>query len=87
MASLLAIGLSAGINALAYSGTNYLFSIFSDHGKAERKRRDMAREDCERDRDEWNQERLKRLDFINKRLRDKKAAREYIGNLNSAMLE
>ena len=31
--------------------------------------------------------RLKRLDFINKRLRDKKEAREYLGNLDSAMLE
>ena len=47
----------------------------------------MAIEDLERDRDKWNQDRLKRLDFINKGLRDKKEARDYIGNLNSAMLE
>ena len=69
MASLLAIGNGAGINALAFSGTNCLFSTFSDHGKAEQKRRDIAREDRQRDRDKWNQDRLKRLDFINKRLR------------------
>ena len=30
---------------------------------------------------------MERLDFINKRLRYKKEARDYIGNLDSAMLE
>ena len=87
MVSLLAIGASAAINALAFSGTNYIFSKFSDHGEAERKRHDIALEDLQRDRDEWNQEHLKRLDIINKRLRDKKEARDYIRNLDSAMLE
>ena len=87
MASLLAIGASAAVNALAFSGTNYLFSKFSDHGEAERKRHDLALEDLQRDRDKWKQDLLKRLDFINKRLRDKKEARDYIGNLDSAMLK
>ena len=87
MVSLLAIGASVAINALAFSGTNYIFSKFSDHGDPERKRHDIALEDIQRDRDEWNQERLKRLDLINKRLRDKKKARDYIGILDSAMLE
>ena len=87
MVSLLAKGASAAVNTLAFSGTNYIFSKFSDHGEAERKRYDIALEDLRRDRDKWNQERLKRLDFINKRLRDKKEARDYIENLNSAMLE
>ena len=87
MASLLAIIASAGINALAFSVTNYAFSKISDHGTAERKRHDIALADRQRDRDKWNQKRLKRLDFINKRLRDKKEAREYIQNLDSAMLE
>ena len=87
MVSLLAMGASAAINALAFSGTNYIFSTFSDHGEAERKRHDIALEDLQRDRDKWNQERMERLDFINKRLRDKKEARDYIQNLYSAMLE
>ena len=85
MVSLLAMGASAAVNVLAFSGTNYIFSKFSDHGEAERKRHDIALEDLQRD--EWNQERLKRLDFINKRFRDKNEARDYIGNLDSAMLE
>ena len=87
MASLLAIGASAAINALAFLGTKYLFSTFSNHGEAERKRHDLALEYLQRDRDKWNQERMERLDFINQRLRDKKEARDYIQNLDSAMLE
>ena len=87
MASLLAIGASAAVNTLAFSGTNYLFSKFSDHGEAERKRHDIALEDLQRDRDKWNQDHLKRLEFIKKRLRDKKEARDYTGNLDSVMLE
>ena len=87
MISLLAIGASAAVNALPFSGINYLFSKFSDHGEAERKRHDLALEDLERDRDKWNQDRMERLDFINKRLRDKKEATDYIGNFDSAMLE
>ena len=71
MVSLLAMGASAAVNALAFSGTNYIFSKFSDHGEAERKRHDTALEDLQRDRDKWNQERIERVDFINKRLRDK----------------
>ena len=47
MASLLAIGASAAINALAFSGTNYIFSTFSGHGEAERKRQDLALEDLQ----------------------------------------
>ena len=87
MVSLLATGASVAINALAFSGTNYIFSKFSDHGEAERKRHDIALEDLQRDRDKWNQERMERQDFIDKRLRDKKEARDYIRNLDSAMLE
>ena len=37
MVSLLAIGASTAINALAFSGTNYIFSKLSDHGEAEQK--------------------------------------------------
>ena len=87
MVSLLAIGASAAINALAFSEKNYIFSQFSGHGEAERKRHDLAIEELQKDREKWNQERLKRLDFINKRLRDKEEERDYIGNLDSAILE
>ena len=41
----------AAINAIAFSGSNYLFSKLSDHGEAERKRHDLAMEDFQKARD------------------------------------
>ena len=35
----------------------------------------------------WNRDRMKRLDLINKRLRERIEARAYINNFNKAMLE
>ena len=60
------------VNALAGCGTNFVFSKLTDHGEKERKRHDLALERLQRARDEWNEDRMKRLDFINKRLREKK---------------
>ena len=45
MATLAVMIGGAAINALAFSGSNYLFSKLSDHGKAERKRHDLAMEE------------------------------------------
>ena len=70
MTSLLFTVGGAGVNALAFSGTNFLFSRLTDHGEEERKRHDLALEKLQRARDEWNKDRMKRLDFINKRLRE-----------------
>ena len=56
MASLAVMIGGAAINALAFSGSNYLFSKLSDHGEAERKRHDLAMEDFQKARDEWNKE-------------------------------
>ena len=87
MASILALAGGAAINALAFSGTNYLFSTFSDHGLAERKRHDLALEKLTGDREKYNEERLNRLDFINRRIREKQQGREYIQDLDAAMSE
>ena len=35
----------------------------------------------------WNRDRMKRLDLINKRLRERIEARAYINNFNKAVLE
>ena len=75
------------MNALAFSGTNFLFSRFTDHGEKERKRHDLALEKLQRARDEWNKAQMKRLDFINKRLCEKIEARVYIINVDEAMLK
>ena len=75
------------MNALAFSGTNFVFSKLTDHGEEERKRHDLALEKLQRARDKWNKDRMKRLGFINKRLREKNEARTYINNVDEAMLE
>ena len=72
MASLLFTVGGAVVNALAFSGTNFVFSKLTDHGEEERKRHDLALEKLQRARDEWNEDRMKRLDFINKRPHAKK---------------
>ena len=84
--SLFTIG-GAVVNALAFSGTNFVFSRFTDHGEKERKTHDLALENLQRARDKWNEDRMKQLDFINKRLREQNKARAYINNVDEAMVE
>ena len=74
------------MNALAFSGTNFVFSRITDHGEKERKRHDLALEKLQRARDEWDQDRMQRLDFINKRVSEKNE-RPYINNVDEAILE
>ena len=71
MASLLFTIGGSLVNALAFSGTNFVFSTLTNHGEEERKRRELALKRLQSARDEWNKDRIKRLDFINKRLRKK----------------
>ena len=75
------------VNALAFSDTNFLFSGLTDHGAEERKRHDLALQKLQRARDEWNRDRIKRLDFINRKLREQNEAKAYINNVDEAMLE
>ena len=77
----------AVVNALAFSGTNFVFSRLTGYGAKKRKRHDLAEEKLQRVKDKWNEDRMKRLDFINKRLREKNEARAYINNVDEAMLE
>ena len=87
MASVLFTAGGAVVNALAFSGTNFAFSRLTDHGAEQPKRHDLALEKLQRARDEWNRDRMKRLDLINKRLRERNEARAYIKNVDEAMLE
>ena len=75
------------VNALAFSGTNFVFSRLTDPGAEEHKRHGLAEERFQRARDEWNRDQMKHLDFINKRLREKNEASAYINNVDEAMLE
>ena len=56
----------------AFGGANLAFSMLTDHGAKERKIYDLAHDELQRSRDKWNEDRMKRLDFINKRQRKKK---------------
>ena len=87
MASVLFTIGGAMVKALAFSGTNFFLSRLTDHGAEERKRHDLALEKLQRARDEWNRDRMKRLDFMNKRLREKNELRTSINNVDEAMLE
>ena len=71
MASVLFTICGAVVNALAFSGTNFVFSRLTDHGAEERKRHDLALKKLQSVRDEWNRDRMKHLDLINKRLRER----------------
>ena len=71
MASLLFTIGGAVVNALAFSGTNFVFSKLTDHGEEERKRHDLAEEQLQKAKDKWNEDGIKRLDFINQRPREK----------------
>ena len=75
------------VNTLAFSGTTFVFRQLTDHGKEECKRYDLSLEKPQRARDKWNEDRMKRLDFINKRLREANKAKVYISNSDDTMPE
>ena len=87
MASLLFTIGGVVVNALAFSSTNFVFSRLTDHGEEERKRHNLALEKLQMARYEWNKDQMKRLDFINKKLREKNEAKAYINNFDEAVLE
>ena len=78
---------SSVFSAMAFGGANVALSTLTDHGAKKRKRHDLAEEKLQRARDKWNEDQMKRLDFINKRLREKNETRAYIDNVDEAMLE
>ena len=86
MASLLFTVGGAMVNAIAFSDTTFVFSRLTNHGAIERKRHDLEEEKLQKARDKWNDDRMKRTDFINKRLREKNEARTYISNVDEAIL-
>ena len=87
MVSLLLTISGAVVNALAFSSTNFVFSRLTDHGEEDCKRHDLELEKFQKARDEWNKDRTKRLDFINKRSREQNKARAYINNVDEAVVE
>ena len=81
-----AIGMMVGgalVNALAFTGSNYLFSSISS--SEERKRHNLATEKLQHDRDIWNQERLQRIDYINDQLKRQGHAERAFASADDAM--
>ena len=56
MASLLFTVGGALMNALAFSGNNFVFSRLRGHGEEERKRHGLALEELQEARDKWNED-------------------------------
>ena len=74
------------INALAFSGINFLFSSLSKKSiDKERKRHDKAIEDLQRAQIEWAKRRQERLDYINSQIVKERKAEKRFTDLNSTM--
>ena len=58
------------MNALAFTGSSYLFSRLSkDSIDTDRKRHDLAIEQLQKSQIQWTHKRQEQIDFINKQLR------------------
>ena len=78
----------AGINALAFVGTNYTFAKSGRGGTvAERKGNDLEEEKLQRAKDKLSENRIKRLDFIDKMPHQENERKSYISNVDEVMLE
>ena len=76
------------INAVAFSGSNYLFSSFkSKQADEERKRHDLALEHLTQARDEWSKKRTKYLDYVNEKLRKEAHAKQTFTDIDRALQE
>ena len=74
------------VNALAFTGSNYLFSSLSKESiEKERKRHDKAIEDMQQAQLLWAKKRQERLDYINDEIAKEHKAEKRFADLNSAM--
>ena len=74
------------VNALAFSGSNFLFSSLSKESiEKERKRHDKAIEDMQQAQLLWAKKRQQRLDYINNEIAKEHKAEKRFTDLNSAM--
>ena len=87
MASLAIMADGALVNALAFSGTNFIFGQLGDHGKGKMKRHDLAMERFSKGKEEYSRERQQRLDYVNETLRDQRHAKQTFSDLGAAMQE
>ena len=76
------------VNAVAFSGSNYLFSMFrAKDADAERVRHDKATENLQAAQAAWSRKRTERLDWINEELRRQGHALRTFADVDTAMRE
>ena len=74
------------VNALAFTGSNYLFSSLSKESiDKERKRHDKTIEDLQRAQIEWAMKRQEQSDYINNEIVKECKAEKRFTDVNSAM--
>lgn len=83
MASVAMLIGGAVVNALAFTGSSYLFR---DKGE-ERKKYYAALESLQEAKERFNEQRANRIDFINKTLREQRHAEKTFNTLDEAMRE
>ena len=88
MASIAMMVGGAVVNALAFSGSNYLFSKLRNNNSADEiKRHNAAMEELTKARDTWNKKRIQRIDYINDQLKKQSHALKTYSDVNLAMKE
>ena len=88
MASIAMLVGGALVNALAFSGSNYLFSMLRSSGvDEERRRHDKAVEQLQAAQAEWSRRRTERLDWINEELRHQGHAVQTFRDVDVAIRE
>ena len=88
MASIAMLIRGALANALAFTGSSYLFHRPSaDNINAERKRHDAAIEALQKAQIEWTHKHQQKINFINNQLRLERKAETKFTKLNDAMRE
>ena len=76
------------VNALAFTGSSYLFHrLLKESIDKERKRHDAAIEKLQAAQIEWAHKQQQRIDFINNQLRSERKAETIFTELNDAMRE
>ena len=86
MATAVVVVGGAIVNALAFSGSNYLFSKLGGSDE-ERRRHDIALEELSKAEQDYERERIQRLDFINEKLEEQKHAEQTFSDIDQALQE
>ena len=86
MASIAMMVGGALVNALAFTGSNFLISSISQKRvDEERKRHDLALEQLAQAKQQWEKQRVKYLDYLNQRMRQQKLSEQTFANVDEVL--